>query len=179
MPCLPASRAVRRKRMSQGCEHGCYVGGGANNETRGGLGGWLSCVPLLVFQTGNTRRVRDGYMSLSTRGHARARPTRAEGPICRRNVIASARPCTPGPPGNLHGKEGVDPGSRPGVARSRNILLVQRLAFEPPVGRASPSFAEDIERDHQTGDGRGASLQALCVLHPEHARWAFAGLSWS
>jgi hypothetical protein len=66
-------------------------------------------------------------MSLSTRGHARARPTRAEGPICRRNVIASARPCTPGPPGNLHGKEGVDPGSRPGVARSRNILLVQRL----------------------------------------------------
>src|SRR4029450_13375468 len=54
--------------------------------------------PTEVARTGNTPRVRDGYISLSTRGHTRARPTRREGAICRRNVIASARPCSPVPP---------------------------------------------------------------------------------
>ena len=37
-------------------------------------------------------RVPDGYISLSTRGHARARATRVlNRPIYRKNVIASAR----------------------------------------------------------------------------------------
>ena len=39
--------------------------------------------PLCVLRTDNAPRVRDGYTSLSTRGHARASLTRAEGPICR------------------------------------------------------------------------------------------------
>ena len=67
---------------------------------------------LLVLQTGNEPRVRDGYIGLSTRGHARARETRDKRPICRNNVIASDRPCPPVPHRNLHGKEGVD-GSSP------------------------------------------------------------------
>jgi hypothetical protein len=46
--------------------------------------------PLLDLETDNTPRVRDGYTSLGTRGHTRARATQAEGPICRKNVIESA-----------------------------------------------------------------------------------------
>jgi hypothetical protein len=68
--------------------------------------------PLYVLRTGNVPRVRDGYISESTRGHTRARPTHREDAICRKNVVASARACTPVPPRNLHGKEGVD-GSSP------------------------------------------------------------------
>jgi hypothetical protein len=53
-------------------------------------------------------RALDGltlHISLSTRGHGRARPERLMGRLCRRNVIASARTCTPVPP---DGEEGVD-----------------------------------------------------------------------
>ena len=70
------------------------------------------CSPFSVVRTDNAPRVRDGYIRLGTRGHARTLKTRLEAVICRKNVIASARPCTPVPPGNLHGKEGVD-GSSP------------------------------------------------------------------
>jgi hypothetical protein len=45
---------------------------------------------LSVLQTDNTSRVRDGYINSGTRGHARACWTWREGPICRKNVIASA-----------------------------------------------------------------------------------------
>jgi hypothetical protein len=68
--------------------------------------------PLCVLKTDNAPGVRDGYIGESTPGHARAVTTRAEGPFCGRNVIASARACTPLPPQNFHGKEGVD-GSSP------------------------------------------------------------------
>ena len=67
---------------------------------------------LYVLKTANDTRVRDGYIRLSTRGHARTRSTRLEDSICRKNVPASVRPCPPVPPLNLHGKEGVD-GSSP------------------------------------------------------------------
>lgn len=53
---------------------------------------------LSVSRIGNCARVRDGYSSSVTRGHARARPARIEGSICRENVTADARPCTPVPP---------------------------------------------------------------------------------
>jgi hypothetical protein len=67
-------------------------------------------------------RVRDGYIRLGTRGHARTLKTQPKGSVCRENVIASARPCPPVPPTNLHGKEGVD-GSSPseGSAQPREI----------------------------------------------------------
>jgi hypothetical protein len=79
-------------------------------------------VPSCVLRSDNGPRVRDGYIRESTCGHARALPTHAHRPICRRNVIASARPCPPVPPGNLHGKEGVD-GSSPseGSAKAPHI----------------------------------------------------------
>jgi hypothetical protein len=67
---------------------------------------------LYVLQTDNTRRVRDGYISESTSGHARAPATRSADAICRTNVLANDRACTPIPLQNLHGKEGVD-GSSP------------------------------------------------------------------
>jgi len=51
-------------------------------------------------------------MSESTPGHARALATHYERPICRTNVSANDRACTPLPPQNFHGKEGVD-GSSP------------------------------------------------------------------
>src|SRR6266498_3167073 len=72
----------------------------------------MTFVPLPVLQVDNEPRVRDGYISLDTRGHARTLKTQREVSVCRENVIASARPCTPVPPQNLHGKEGVD-GSSP------------------------------------------------------------------
>jgi len=55
--------------------------------------------PSSVWQTDNVARVRDGYISESTRGHPRALTTRTHPPICRPNTIAN-------------GKEGVD-GSSP------------------------------------------------------------------
>src|SRR5206468_9341848 len=66
-------------------------------------------------QLASTRRVHQIV-------HARARQTCRYGKICRRNVIASARPCTPVPPQNLHGKEGVD-GSSPseGSAKAPHV----------------------------------------------------------
>ena len=61
----------------------------------------------------NVPRVRDGYITPSAGGHTRALlATRLRGPICRTNVLANDRTCTPLPPQNLHGKEGVD-GSSP------------------------------------------------------------------
>jgi hypothetical protein len=72
-----------------------------------------SLAPMLfVLKIDNAPRVRDGYIRLGTRGHARARSTRFEAPICRKNVTASVRTCSPVPASNLHGKEGVD-GSSP------------------------------------------------------------------
>ena len=61
---------------------------------------------LFVLRTGNKSRVRDGYISESTFGHARTRPARTDASICRTNAIASDRACTPVPLQNLHGKGG-------------------------------------------------------------------------
>src|SRR6266542_4427754 len=71
--------------------------------------------------------------------HARARAdtrTRRAGPICRKNVIARARPCPPVPPLNLHGKEGVD-GSSP----SEGSAKVPQIGAPPYVfsRRGGPS----------------------------------------
>jgi len=52
---------------------------------------------LYVLRTDNTVRVRDGYIRLSTLGHARALETRLSGRICRNNVYGDGRPCTPVP----------------------------------------------------------------------------------
>ncbi len=77
------------------------------------LAAWdLIRLTSVVLTTDNAPRVRDGYISRGTRGYARARETRLERSISRRNVTASARPCLPVPPLNLHGKEGVN-GSSP------------------------------------------------------------------
>jgi hypothetical protein len=48
--------------------------------------------PFCVLLTDNAPRVPDGYVSVGTRGHAWARPAYTEGAICRKNVIAHARP---------------------------------------------------------------------------------------
>jgi hypothetical protein len=68
---------------------------------------------LCVSRTDNAPRVRDGYISESTRGHTRALPTHSDRPICRTNVPANDRACTPVPPQNFHGKEGVGGSSPP------------------------------------------------------------------
>jgi hypothetical protein len=49
-------------------------------------------------------------------------------------VIASAQPCTPVPPPNLHGKEGVD-GSSPSEGASRGQPWSARIAVREPDGR--------------------------------------------
>ena len=67
---------------------------------------------LSLFRIGNVARVRGGYASETTVGHARALPTHPYRQICRTNVSANDRACTRLPPQNLHGKEGVD-GSSP------------------------------------------------------------------
>jgi hypothetical protein len=67
---------------------------------------------LLVLQTDNQPRVRDGYNRLSTRGHMRPSSAQTNQLICRRIVPADARRCTPTPTRNLHGKEGIS-GSSP------------------------------------------------------------------
>jgi len=55
----------------------------------------LARVGLLVLRTDNAPpRVRDGYISLSACGHARALATLREWAICRTNVISDARACT-------------------------------------------------------------------------------------
>jgi hypothetical protein len=59
----------------------------------------FTLAPLLLYKTDNSPRVRNGYTSLGTHGHARALRTHLKGPICRRNVIADARLWTPVPVG--------------------------------------------------------------------------------
>jgi hypothetical protein len=87
---------------------------------------WLRHRSLLVLQTDNEPRVRDGYTNLSTGGHARAQPTRREAAIYRKNVAAHAGPCPPLPPQDLHRKEGVD-GSSPSEG-SKNPEPAYRVA---------------------------------------------------
>jgi hypothetical protein len=60
----------------------------------------------------DSSRVRDGYARSSTNDHAQALPTRTERLLSRTNALANDRACTPLPPLDLHGKEGVD-GSSP------------------------------------------------------------------
>src|SRR5688500_14013131 len=68
----------------------CHDGGHCSPDApqiRRGLVVWWVIAPghallLLVLQIGNEPRVRDGYIVLSTRGHARARETRDKSPIC-------------------------------------------------------------------------------------------------
>ena len=65
------------------------------------------------MKTDNIRRVRDGYISESTRGHPRALPAHDDWLICRTNMSANVRACTPLPRQNFHGKEGVGGSSPP------------------------------------------------------------------
>jgi hypothetical protein len=80
-----------------------------------------------VSRTGNAPRVRDGYVRLSTNGNGRTLPTHGRRPICRTNVAADVHSCTPIPPLNLHGKEGVN-GSSP-LEGSAKAPLVGAFAF--------------------------------------------------
>ena len=64
---------------------------------------------LYVVRTDNAPRVRDGYISESTSGHARARATRHGAAICRTNMLLSDLDAVTAPG---RGKEGVD-GSSP------------------------------------------------------------------
>ena len=111
---LGQSRRSRR-RVSRTC--GTSVSERGGNQT----GGMLS-----VSRIDNSTRVRDGYISESSCGHARALPTHYERPICRTNMAADARACTRVPPQNLHGKEGVD-GSSP----SEGLITGLRRAPTP------------------------------------------------
>ena len=104
---------------------------------------------LSVYKTDNKTRVRDGYISLSTRGHARARQTRCEDSICRRNVTASARPCPPVRPLNLHGKEGVS-GSSPEEGSCRSPAKVGFLSSSTKTLRPA------LVRDRYIGSRSGS-----------------------
>jgi hypothetical protein len=114
--------------------------------------GW----PPPVLRTDNERRVRDGYVRLSTCGHRRALPTHSECQICRRNMLVSVRPCPPVPPHNLHGKEGVD-GSSPSegfrnkkIPGNRGFLLSatarRALAYSPTSSARRSSMWHQSER---------------------------------
>jgi hypothetical protein len=121
---------------------------------------------IRVLRTDNEPRVRDGYISLGTRGHARARQARRESPICRKNVIASARPCPPVPPVNLHGKEGVS-GSSPEEGfykRPANRDIVACSA-------RSRSFA-GLDRIRVFSDSALVvnTVNGDCNLQPEHLK---------
>src|SRR6476659_3136830 len=86
-----------------------------------------------VSKTDDGARVRDGYVSPSVRGHARALATPAERPICRTNVLANDRACTPLPPQNFHGKEGLD-GSSPSEGFKKSPA--KGLVVLPAVARS-------------------------------------------
>ena len=94
-------------------------------------------VPFSVVRTDNAPRVRDGYIGLGTRGHARALKTQRERSICRKNVTADVRPCPRVPPLNLHGKEGVD-GSSPSEGFRRKFL--QSGYLESSFAHSYPTF---------------------------------------
>jgi hypothetical protein len=81
-PRAPAGPARRRRRVVTGSAFHFAVACFTNRQ-----------------RAADTRRVHQP-------GHARARQTRRDGAICRRNVIASGRRGSPRPPGNLHGNEG-------------------------------------------------------------------------
>ena len=97
-------------------------------------------MPLLVFQTDNAPRVRDGCIRLSTRGHTRTSATHSEGQACRTNVPVNARSCTPVPPPNLYGKEGIS-GLSPAAPR------------------------EALELHRQLGDAWGSAFSRLMVAY--------------
>jgi hypothetical protein len=73
----------------------------------------------MVAKIDNRPRVRDGYISESTCGHARALPTRYEQPICRTNVPANDRACTRLPPQNFMVRRGSTVRVRQRALRSR------------------------------------------------------------
>src|SRR5262249_34376654 len=85
---------------------------------------------LLVLKTDNVSRVRDGYISESTGGHARALLTHQERPIYATNESANDRAC---PRVTLYGKEGVD-GSSPSEGFKKCPLMTPfRLPRARPV----------------------------------------------
>jgi hypothetical protein len=108
-PEVPVSETARASPMSVPASRQGYGASRARSSS------------LYVLQTDNTRRVRDGYISESTSGHARALATRSAEAICRTNVLANDRACAPVPSQNLHGKEGVD-GSSPSEGFLRKAL---------------------------------------------------------
>ena len=91
-----------------------------------------------------------GYISSDTRGHARALPTRLECPICRTNVLAHDPACTPLPPPNFHGKEGVD-GSSPSEGFAEEPARISKISLPKRTSGAadgsSPSGASATRAD--------------------------------
>ena len=102
--------ASRRRRSNAMRDRSAKPGRGAG--LRRSRSSRFSPSALSVFAIVNAPRVRDGYISLGTRGHARALPAHADRSICRKKGAASDRTCTSVPLPNFHGKEGVD-GSSP------------------------------------------------------------------
>jgi hypothetical protein len=105
----------------------------------------LSAILLSVLETDNVARVRDGYISESTRRHARARPTHCQLVICRTNVLANDRACTRLPRQNLHGKEGVD-GSSPSEGSNKRKIPANRGFL---LSAAEPQITSGYSRDRR------------------------------
>src|SRR5580765_1821482 len=118
-----------------------------------------------VLRTDNTARVRDGYARTSTNDHARARWTRPEPLFSRTNVLANDRACTPLPPQNLHGKEGVD-GSSPSESFGKGqqmafLLPLREMTLSRATGNLSPRPVPSVKDGHLLGlnnriEGHGA-----------------------
>jgi hypothetical protein len=97
-------------------------------------------------QAAGTRRVHQLGQPAGRAGEAQL-----EVPICRKNVIASAQLCTPVPPPNLHGKEGVE-GSSPSEG-----------LYEVPANKDSLSSA-------RATCGYTAGTFLVSATHRDHAR---------
>jgi hypothetical protein len=100
-------------------------------------------------------------------------------PICRRNCVASDRPCTRVTPRNLHGKEGVI-GSSPiegSARRAANRCCLVRLAPGPTCGGMEPSMELDSRRNHEDV-GRSECAPSLAQLtRGWRAQWRAALIS--
>src|SRR5918996_3279086 len=109
--------------------------------------------PFSVARTDNVPRVRDGYTSRSTPGHARTLAAHRQRPICRTNVTANDRACTRVPPLDFHGKEGVD-GSSPSEGFTKCLQI--GIYCRPPRKHAD-TFRTHLRYARRTAKSRDAA----------------------
>src|SRR5829696_5188574 len=118
---------------------------------------WVGCLTFVACsRTDNEPRVRDGYASLGTCGHARALATQAE-EICRTNLPARDRTCTPLPPQNFHGKEGVGGSSRPGGLTTCKTATFHD--YRAPLDQGGGSRIESLETRRLPAKSRSRPLE--------------------